>query len=154
MIIINSRFSLIFFLNTIMEFHWSCTLFGISDDSDDEVDQEEIDPHAGRFVRYQFTPQFLKLKTVGATYVWWRNNYATWMRKKLHVLWLYICCDVYDYDFVSRYNTSLVLCYYTMDQILGYLVFGPSICKCDWYSYRILTLSTAHISVRFSGPFV
>jgi len=28
---------------------------------------EEIDPNAGRFVRYQFTPQFLKLKTVGAT---------------------------------------------------------------------------------------
>ncbi|KAK3084803.1 hypothetical protein FSP39_019341 [Pinctada imbricata] len=36
-------------------------------DSDDEAEQEEIDPHAGRFVRYQFTPQFLKLKTVGAT---------------------------------------------------------------------------------------
>merc|ERR1712136_127730 len=28
---------------------------------------ENIDPNAGRFVRYQFTPQFLKLKTVGAT---------------------------------------------------------------------------------------
>ncbi|XP_017781951.1 PREDICTED: protein unc-119 homolog [Nicrophorus vespilloides] len=28
---------------------------------------EAIDPNAGRFVRYQFTPQFLKLKTVGAT---------------------------------------------------------------------------------------
>ena len=26
-----------------------------------------LDPNAGRFVRYQFTPQFLKLKTVGAT---------------------------------------------------------------------------------------
>lgn len=26
-----------------------------------------IDSNAGRFVRYQFTPQFLKLKTVGAT---------------------------------------------------------------------------------------
>ncbi|KAL4223096.1 hypothetical protein ACF0H5_016571 [Mactra antiquata] len=32
-----------------------------------EFDQEEMDPNAGRFVRYQFTPQFLKLKTVGAT---------------------------------------------------------------------------------------
>ncbi|KAF8764520.1 protein unc-119 homolog B-like [Argiope bruennichi] len=30
-------------------------------------EQEEADPNAGRFVRYQFTPQFLKLKTVGAT---------------------------------------------------------------------------------------
>ncbi|XP_060533929.1 protein unc-119 homolog [Cylas formicarius] len=28
---------------------------------------EPIDPNSGRFVRYQFTPQFLKLKTVGAT---------------------------------------------------------------------------------------
>lgn len=27
----------------------------------------QLDPNAGRFVRYQFTPQFLKLKTVGAT---------------------------------------------------------------------------------------
>lgn len=26
-----------------------------------------IDSNAGRYVRYQFTPQFLKLKTVGAT---------------------------------------------------------------------------------------
>lgn len=26
-----------------------------------------IEPNAGRYVRYQFTPQFLKLKTVGAT---------------------------------------------------------------------------------------
>ncbi|XP_013789135.1 protein unc-119 homolog B-like isoform X1 [Limulus polyphemus] len=32
-----------------------------------DLDQEETDPNAGRFVRYQFTPQFLKLKTVGAT---------------------------------------------------------------------------------------
>ncbi|XP_063220042.1 protein unc-119 [Bacillus rossius redtenbacheri] len=32
-----------------------------------EFDQDENDPNAGRFVRYQFTPQFLKLKTVGAT---------------------------------------------------------------------------------------
>jgi hypothetical protein len=33
----------------------------------DEAENEESDPNAGRFVRYQFTPQFLKLKTVGAT---------------------------------------------------------------------------------------
>ncbi|ELT92678.1 hypothetical protein CAPTEDRAFT_228494 [Capitella teleta] len=32
-----------------------------------EMEAEEADPNAGRFVRYQFTPQFLKLKTVGAT---------------------------------------------------------------------------------------
>ncbi|XP_043477115.1 protein unc-119 homolog [Leptopilina heterotoma] len=35
-----------------------------------EPQQDEagrLDPNAGRFVRYQFTPQFLKLKTVGAT---------------------------------------------------------------------------------------
>merc|ERR1719464_2266738 len=28
---------------------------------------DEVDPNAGRFVRYQFTPEFLKLKNVGAT---------------------------------------------------------------------------------------
>ncbi|XP_025834059.1 protein unc-119 homolog [Agrilus planipennis] len=38
------------------------------DHTDENVENEEvIDPNAGRFVRYQFTPQFLKLKTVGAT---------------------------------------------------------------------------------------
>jgi protein unc-119 len=30
-------------------------------------DDEPIDPNSGRYVRYQFTPQFLKLKNVGAT---------------------------------------------------------------------------------------
>ncbi|XP_053670131.1 protein unc-119 homolog [Anopheles nili] len=29
--------------------------------------EETFEPNAGRYVRYQFTPQFLKLKTVGAT---------------------------------------------------------------------------------------
>jgi len=39
-----------------------------SDNGDDSLyEQDEMDPNAGRFVRYQFTPQFLKLKTVGAT---------------------------------------------------------------------------------------
>lgn len=28
---------------------------------------DNVDPNSGRYVRYQFTPQFLKLKTVGAT---------------------------------------------------------------------------------------
>jgi len=38
------------------------------DDEDEANDVlEDTDPNAGRFVRYQFTPQFLKLKTVGAT---------------------------------------------------------------------------------------
>lgn len=39
-------------------------------DDNQEKNQESdepIDPNSGRFVRYQFTPQFLKLKTVGAT---------------------------------------------------------------------------------------
>jgi len=40
----------------------------VDGDGDKGGDGEEvIDPNAGRFVRYQFTPQFLKLKTVGAT---------------------------------------------------------------------------------------
>ncbi|KAL3857032.1 hypothetical protein ACJMK2_011733 [Sinanodonta woodiana] len=39
-----------------------------SDNGDDDTfDADDLDPNAGRFVRYQFTPQFLKLKTVGAT---------------------------------------------------------------------------------------
>jgi len=38
----------------------------VTDDPDPDID-EAADPNAGRFVRYQFTPQFLKLKTVGAT---------------------------------------------------------------------------------------
>ncbi|WAR03894.1 U119B-like protein [Mya arenaria] len=33
----------------------------------EEFDSDDMDPNAGRFVRYQFTPEFLKLKTVGAT---------------------------------------------------------------------------------------
>ncbi|XP_071946286.1 protein unc-119 homolog B-like [Antedon mediterranea] len=37
------------------------------DDEEEETDTEDVDPNAGRFVRYQFTPQFLKLTTVGAT---------------------------------------------------------------------------------------
>lgn len=37
--------------------------------SDDEEENREVDASAGRFVRYQFTPAFLKLRTVGATWV-------------------------------------------------------------------------------------
>ncbi|XP_066597322.1 protein unc-119 homolog isoform X2 [Prorops nasuta] len=37
-------------------------------DADADYDESECeDTNTGRFVRYQFTPQFLKLKTVGAT---------------------------------------------------------------------------------------
>lgn len=44
----------------------------VPENSDETIDkhsenEELTDPNAGRFVRYQFTPQFLKLKTVGAT---------------------------------------------------------------------------------------
>jgi hypothetical protein len=44
--------------------------FFIFTEEDEDIDPDEIDPNAGRFVRYQFTPQFLRLKTVGATYVY------------------------------------------------------------------------------------
>ncbi|XP_054280729.1 protein unc-119 homolog B isoform X2 [Macrosteles quadrilineatus] len=37
------------------------------DESDQDTEEEEVDANAGRFVRYQFTPQFLRLKTIGAT---------------------------------------------------------------------------------------
>ncbi|KAJ1531106.1 hypothetical protein ONE63_005931 [Megalurothrips usitatus] len=30
-------------------------------------DEEPVDPNAGRFIRYEFTPNFLKLKAVGST---------------------------------------------------------------------------------------
>ena len=47
------------------------TLFEIAKppakDGNEDIDGNDIDPNAGRFVRYQFTPQFLKLKNVGAT---------------------------------------------------------------------------------------
>uniref|UniRef100_A0A182PC60 GMP phosphodiesterase delta subunit domain-containing protein n=1 Tax=Anopheles epiroticus TaxID=199890 RepID=A0A182PC60_9DIPT len=33
----------------------------------EDTAEETFEPNAGRYVRYQFTPQFLKLKTVGAT---------------------------------------------------------------------------------------
>ncbi|XP_013419285.1 protein unc-119 homolog B [Lingula anatina] len=36
-------------------------------DEEHDIDTDEVDPNAGRFVRYQFTPNFLKLRTVGAT---------------------------------------------------------------------------------------
>lgn len=34
---------------------------------DDDEESKEGDTSAGRFVRYQFTPAFLRLRTVGAT---------------------------------------------------------------------------------------
>ncbi|KAJ7309924.1 hypothetical protein JRQ81_008034 [Phrynocephalus forsythii] len=37
------------------------------DQEEDENDAGEVDAGAGRFVRYQFTPAFLRLRTVGAT---------------------------------------------------------------------------------------
>lgn len=42
---------------------------GTSGNDGDHANEEEeaLEPNAGRYVRYQFTPQFLKLKTVGAT---------------------------------------------------------------------------------------
>ncbi|KAK3745353.1 hypothetical protein RRG08_045072 [Elysia crispata] len=41
--------------------------YDAEDQEEPEVSDPDEDPNAGRFVRYQFTPQFLKLKTVGAT---------------------------------------------------------------------------------------
>lgn len=37
--------------------------------SEDEEENRDAEVTAGRFVRYQFTPAFLKLRTVGATWV-------------------------------------------------------------------------------------
>jgi len=47
----------------------NATLFEISKPPGTQADvpADGDDPNVGRFVRYQFTPQFLKLRTVGAT---------------------------------------------------------------------------------------
>lgn len=39
----------------------------LNEDAVGAEDTNSIDSNAGRYVRYQFTPQFLKLKTIGAT---------------------------------------------------------------------------------------
>lgn len=46
-----------------------CFFALFADEEMDDYDQpiDETDPNSGRFVRYQFTPQFLHLKHVGAT---------------------------------------------------------------------------------------
>lgn len=44
-----------------------CELF--SNVPEDDEENREVDASAGRFVRYQFTPAFLRLRTVGATWV-------------------------------------------------------------------------------------
>lgn len=41
-------------------------LFEVCKPPDEEI-PEDIPPNATRFVRYQFPPEFLQLKTVGAT---------------------------------------------------------------------------------------
>jgi len=57
----------------IRDIDTSTTLFeiakpvGYNEDNDEDDQREAVDPSAGRFVRYQFTSQFLTLKTVGAT---------------------------------------------------------------------------------------
>ncbi|XP_059171915.1 protein unc-119 homolog B-like [Physella acuta] len=38
-----------------------------TEEEEQNLAEPEEDPNSGRFVRYQFTPHFLKLKTVGAT---------------------------------------------------------------------------------------
>lgn len=42
-------------------------LFEICKPPDEELQDADLPPDASRFVRYQFPPDFLKLKTVGAT---------------------------------------------------------------------------------------
>ncbi|XP_029683369.1 protein unc-119 homolog B-like isoform X2 [Takifugu rubripes] len=53
----------------IRDLETSTVLFEIAKPphTDDEEENREVDASAGRFVRYQFTPAFLKLRTVGAT---------------------------------------------------------------------------------------
>ncbi|EDO47405.1 predicted protein [Nematostella vectensis] len=53
----------------IRDMETGATLFEIAkpDNIDEEITDNDEDPNAGRYVRYKFTPEFLKLKTVGAT---------------------------------------------------------------------------------------
>lgn len=53
----------------IRDMSTNATLFEISKPPGTQTDipADGDDPNVGRFVRYQFTPQFLKLRTVGAT---------------------------------------------------------------------------------------
>uniref|UniRef100_A0A8D1ZEC9 Protein unc-119 homolog A n=2 Tax=Sus scrofa TaxID=9823 RepID=A0A8D1ZEC9_PIG len=46
-----------------------CTSCALSDQEEEEEEEAggDVDVSAGRFVRYQFTPAFLRLRTVGAT---------------------------------------------------------------------------------------
>lgn len=43
------------------------TMFSVLAPVEGEEESGNVDTSAGRFVRYQFTPAFLKLRTVGAT---------------------------------------------------------------------------------------
>lgn len=38
-----------------------------ADNVETPTEEEEPDPNAGRFIRYEFTPNFLKLKAIGST---------------------------------------------------------------------------------------
>lgn len=53
----------------IRDMETGSVLFEIAkpDNIDDEIIDNDEDPNAGRFVRYKFAPEFLKLKTIGAT---------------------------------------------------------------------------------------
>lgn len=42
-------------------------MFSVLAPVESEEESGDVDTSAGRFVRYQFTPAFLKLRTVGAT---------------------------------------------------------------------------------------
>lgn len=42
-------------------------LFEICKPPEEELSDTDLPPDASRFVRYQFPPEFLKLKTIGAT---------------------------------------------------------------------------------------
>lgn len=61
----------------IRDMESQAVLFEISKPADEEI-PPELPPDASRFVRYQFPPDFLKLKSIGATYV--RNYYIMFIK--------------------------------------------------------------------------
>ncbi|XP_002162906.1 protein unc-119 homolog B [Hydra vulgaris] len=66
----NNEFKINFTRFKIRDIETGEVLFEISkpdDESDDGLDYDESDDDSGRFVRYRFSEDFLKLKSVGAT---------------------------------------------------------------------------------------
>ncbi|XP_022244812.1 protein unc-119 homolog B-like [Limulus polyphemus] len=88
----------------------------VSEDEDKEKDtreQEISDPSTGRFVRYHFTPQFLKLSAVGATVGFTMESFsqptlAFFTRKSVHAVTSMVTALPMDQEFQSTGSSCLL----------------------------------------------